>query len=66
MTNVCQKPEVSESAANASANARALHFGLADAEVIDEIRIIWPTGELETLTEVSVNQRLRVTEGEGE
>lgn len=39
-----------------------LHFGLGDASVIDSLTIAWPSGIVQTLTGVSVNERLTVTE----
>lgn len=39
-----------------------LHFGLGDAEVIDAIRIEWPSGIVQTLTNVPAKQTLSVTE----
>jgi hypothetical protein len=39
-------------------------FGLGDAAIIDEIRIEWPSGNVQTLTSVAVNQFLTVTETE--
>lgn len=43
-----------------SQNPLELHFGLGDAEVVDEIRITWPDGSTETHTAVAANQRLSV------
>ncbi len=41
-----------------------VHFGVADAQVIDEIEIRWPMGDVETISDVAVNQTLRLKEGE--
>ncbi len=41
-----------------SAGEPAAHFGLADAEVIDELRIQWPRGYVTTLHNVRANQHL--------
>jgi hypothetical protein len=57
-----------------SSVAPQLHFGLAKAEVIDEIRIIWPDGRAERINDVEANQLLtfnynnatEVSEGENE
>jgi len=38
------------------------HFGFGDATVIDSIRIYWPSGEINDLTAVAVNQSLTITE----
>ncbi|UCE18936.1 MAG: VCBS repeat-containing protein [Gemmatimonadota bacterium] len=40
------------------------HFGLGDATIIDSIRIEWPSGMVDILTDVNVDQFLVVTEGE--
>ncbi|HNR43393.1 MAG TPA: VCBS repeat-containing protein [Bacteroidales bacterium] len=37
-----------------------LHFGLADAEIIDSIRVEWPGGNVNLLTEVGVNQIITI------
>lgn len=39
-----------------------LHFGLADNHIIEQIRIFWPNGELQNLTDISVNQTLLITQ----
>ncbi|HEV2480540.1 MAG TPA: VCBS repeat-containing protein [Puia sp.] len=39
-----------------------LHFGLGKATVVDSVAIIWPDGSGQTLTNVTVNQRLVVKE----
>jgi hypothetical protein len=36
------------------------HFGLGDAEVIDELRVIWSRGHVTTLCDVPVNQTLEL------
>jgi len=41
-----------------SNNAPELHFGLADAELIDEIRVRWPDGSETVMNDVDVNQFL--------
>ncbi|EDY82817.1 Protein tyrosine kinase family [Verrucomicrobiia bacterium DG1235] len=43
-----------------------IHFGLGDASHIDLLRIVWPTGRVQELTNVSVNQFLTVTENVSE
>jgi hypothetical protein len=39
-----------------------LHFGVGDASRIDRIEIRWPSGRIQTLTDVEVNQVMTVTE----
>ncbi|MDJ0574459.1 MAG: CRTAC homolog protein, partial [Xenococcaceae cyanobacterium MO_234.B1] len=43
-------------------NSQVLHFGLAQDEIIDRIEITWPSGEVQVLENVSVNQILTITE----
>jgi hypothetical protein len=40
-------------------------FGLGDATIIDTIRIEWPSGIVDTITDVNVNQSQYATEGVG-
>jgi hypothetical protein len=46
----------------ASSSAGPVHFGLGDALVADEIEIRWPSGTVQTLKSVTVDQVLKVTE----
>jgi hypothetical protein len=46
----------------ASQNELRAHFGLGDATVADEVRIEWPSGIVQTLSNVAVKQFLTVTE----
>ncbi len=39
-----------------------VHFGLGQAKTIDKIEIKWPSGQVQTLTDVRVDQILKVTE----
>ena len=41
-----------------------LHFGLGDASLIDEIEVFWPDGTVDRLTDVPVNQRLTIAQGQ--
>lgn len=45
-------------------NPLRLHFGLGDATTIDSLVVQWPRGQVETWTNVTVNQFLTLTEGE--
>lgn len=40
------------------------HFGLGDASRIDSLKIEWPSGLVEIVTNVSANQFLTITEGD--
>jgi len=45
-----------------SCNAPFIHFGLAEYTTIDTLIIYWPSGNITTMTGVSTNQRIMVTE----
>jgi len=38
------------------------HFGLGGADMIDEVRVTWPTGVVQVLEDVAVDQRLTIVE----
>ena len=57
-----QVQEVLASSTFLSMNSTDLHFGLGDAEAVEEIRIRWPSGVGQTLGEVGGNQVLAVEE----
>ena len=54
--------EVSGGGGQMSQNMLDAHFGLGTATVADSVTIRWPSGTVQTLTDVAVNQRLVVTE----
>ncbi len=39
-----------------------VHFGLGTATVADTVEVRWPSGIVQTLTDVPVNQQVTVTE----
>jgi hypothetical protein len=41
-----------------------LHFGLGDASIVDSIILKWPSGIIDTLTDVQVNQYTIITEAD--
>ena len=43
-------------------NMMEAHFGLADATKIDRIKLTWPSGIEQIITNLDVNQILRVVE----
>lgn len=42
-----------------------LHFGLGTVNVVDSVTIIWPSGTVQKLNQIPVNQELTVTETSG-
>jgi len=46
-------------------NHRYAHFGLGDATQVDTLRIEWPSGIVQELQDVAVNQQLQVVETQG-
>ena len=48
-----------------SQNDFRLHFGLGPAAQVDEIRIRWPAGLVESFSNVGANQEILLREGEG-
>ncbi len=48
-----------------SQNDLRVHFGLGKAEKVDVLEIRWPSGQIDTLKDVKVNQLIYVKEGEG-
>jgi hypothetical protein len=48
-----------------SQNDLRVHFGLGKAEKVDLLEIRWPSGQVDTLNGVKVNQVIFVKEGEG-
>ena len=56
--------EVASGSGYASQNSLTMHFGLADAEVVDRLTIKWPSGLVEVFEDISPNQYYLVTEGQ--
>ena len=55
---------LSSSQGYASSNSPILHFGLGKAKQIKEIEITWPTGEIQTLSNVSINAHHQISQAE--
>ena len=49
----------------AGQNGRWIHFGLADQTLVDKVVIRWPSGEIEEIEALAVDQKYRIREGEG-
>ncbi len=61
-----QMREVSTQTGSGQQDSLEAEFGLGDATVVDIIRIEWPSGIVQELANVAVNQFLTVTEGSPE
>jgi len=48
-----------------SQNDLRIHFGLGKAEKVDVLEIRWPSGQVDTLKDIKVNQQIFVKEGAG-
>jgi len=57
-----QMQEVIAGSSYLSMDSTNLEFGLGDIEIIDEIRIIWPSGIIHKLYSINVNQHLNIVE----
>ncbi|MBM3736056.1 MAG: CRTAC1 family protein [Acidobacteria bacterium] len=62
---VTQVDEVRSGGSYASHSDLALHFGLGSAQSADRVRITWPDGTTESLTDVPANHRISVRKGAG-
>ena len=60
-----QVDEVRSGGSYFSQNDLRVHFGLAKAEKADLIEVRWPSGQVDTLRDVSANQLVYVQEGKG-
>ena len=54
--------EVSAGGSNKSQSMLPVHFGLGKAEMVDSIQVRWPSGTVQTLRDVAVNQRITIVE----
>jgi len=59
---VCQMREISSRSGGSCQNSPSVHFGLGDAVIIDSIKVEWPSGAIQALTDVDVNQFLNIEE----
>ena len=56
------RPALCSSGASGSGHDALLHFGLGTADGIDRVEVRWPSGELQTVNEVDVDQLLTIEE----
>jgi hypothetical protein len=59
-----QVREISAQTGYCGQNSPSAHFGLGDATLVDSVMVHWPSGLVDVLTDVAVNQFLRIREGE--
>jgi hypothetical protein len=57
-----QARQVSAGSGFLSSSSRVLHFGLGDADRVERLEILWPSGQRQVLTDVPANQRLKLRE----
>jgi hypothetical protein len=60
--DVWQLREISGGGGHCSQNDLRAHFGLGDATTVTTLRIEWPSGTVQELTNVAANQILTITE----
>src|SRR5205814_2958178 len=60
-----QIDEVRSGGSYFSQNDLRVHFGLGKAERVDLVEIRWPSGQIDTIKNVSVNRVIYVKEGAG-
>lgn len=60
--SIWQMREVSAQSGYCGQNSLIVHFGLLDAASVDSLRIEWPSGIVDILTEVDINQQIAITE----
>ncbi len=46
-------------------NILPVHFGIADAQVVDHLQVFWPNGQVDEATGVAANQTVRMRENVG-
>ncbi len=47
----------------ASQFSKTIHFGLGSTTTVDQLTVQWPSGEIQVLNNLPVNQRIRIEEG---
>ena len=63
--DLVQLGEVASGGSYLSQNDLRVHFGMADHEVADEVRILWPDGKVEVLKNLAADHFYAVREGTG-
>ncbi|MFH2035676.1 MAG: FG-GAP-like repeat-containing protein [Candidatus Zixiibacteriota bacterium] len=60
--SIWQMREISSKTGKNGQNSLNVHFGLGDAELIDSLVIKWPSGVVDTRTDIVPNQFITITE----
>lgn len=60
-----QVREVQAGSSYLSMDSVELEFGLGSASKVEEVNIIWPSGRVQTLTDLDVNRVMKITEPPG-
>ncbi len=63
--SITQMREISAQTGYCGQNMMPAHFGLADATIADSLIIYWPSGNMETLANLSADSNYVVLEGQG-
>ncbi len=58
-----QTDEVRSGGSHLSQNDLRLHFGLGSAKKVDRVEVQWPSGQMDVLRNLSVDQSIRIWEG---
>jgi len=63
--SVWQTRGVTAASGYCSQNSFNNHFGLGDADIVSDIEVTWPSGAVESFTEIDINKRYIIEEGNG-
>ena len=63
--NLTQIREINAGASYMSFNSLTAEFGLGQESMVDSLEVVWPNGATERFSDVHVNQRVVVTQGNG-
>ncbi len=63
--DVWQTRQIEAASGYCSQNSFTNHFGLGDAATVAEIEVQWPSGAVETFTDIQGNNTYKIVEGEG-
>jgi|GEM_PF-889086 len=59
---VWQSREISSQSGHSGQNSLVAHFGLGDASLIDSLRIVWPSGQVQVIAGVMADDYLTIIE----